>query len=971
MYLIDVDKIIRPMLIKIAKTGHADTIEEFVLYYVKQQSFYTEALGDCCEKIFRESVQAICVRTCIEEINECQNKCTQEESYKGEQEDILEKWCQQWKQKEHRQRLSAKYPVLSECIDEVIINIAIHLLLFLERFGQDKKQIEEQLLQKKIRKITKIEANLSDAHNGGTSVLKVELDSSEYLIYKPHALDNEKRFYQAAGMLGDKIDLDFYSPKMLCQDGYGWETYVEQKFCDTEGQVHRYYKRIGVFLFLAYLLKSSDLHMENLIAHGEYPVFVDMEALFTPLDGLDGKNINECITAFIQQSVMSTGILPFYHWNKENKGINVSALSHEEEQELPVRIPVVADKGTPDMHITYKCGKVYPAKNQVKLMEVKVIPEDYVQDVLDGFKQIYTVSLDCKEELQSYFAGFTDLYSRYLVADTQKYSMLISLSYHPDLLRDKKKREDLYDILWKFHIRKNEYADVIHRCERDYTEKSAMESVRETIDALSKQDMMQQCMVIETSMSFPKVLRGTECEIVQKTGKCAIEASEKEQLIKKGLEHILEQAIHTKDRTQLGWMSPQIVGRDVSRFMLRDGGMYLYDGLAGMFVLFCEAVYGMGYTEYEVVCKKLANQLLSYTDAVAIAADTSNQAADENASDCKNRIQCQSHNTGLLNGESSIVVTYLQAYQFTKDDTYLKMAQKHAEFVYHLLNKDENYDLLDGRAGAIVMFLEVYKLTHDNKYIAYACEAEDFLYQSAYITEDEMSWIHKQYKEALLGMAHGTAGMLLAYGELYDITREEKYLDRLEKILRYEHRRYNVQTGDWYDYRKPEDIRSVQAEAVAWCHGAGGILLSRIVLAKMPLPENIKRMVDCDISRAIKKVKESYMRNSFCLCHGVGGNLLILEKCVDYLKDSLMDRIEETAIDSSTDSMKKCITGEFLEDSRSSSRQQIDELEKMCRQIRQYVYEHVRKDAPELLREKYGMGLMTGYGGVIYSIMKK
>lgn len=969
---------IKPIFMKLLKEEYIEDIEAFFLYYLEKQSFYTEKLRKCCEKIFQEKYQSISVRACIDDMNECDCHSVLGDDEKRQDTDILDKWCLQWKEESCRLRLGAKYPILKECIYEITINTATNLLLFFERFEQDKKQIEEQLLHRKITYITGIETSLSDAHNHGNSVIKVELDKAGYLIYKPHSLDNEKIFHETMKKLGEKIDLDFYSPPMICRDGYGWEIYVEQKSCDSDAEVHRYYKRIGVLLFLAYVLKSSDLHMENLIAYGEYPVFIDMEALFTPLDRLDGKNINECMAAFLRQSVMSTGILPFYHWNGDNKGINVSALSHEDVQTLPVRVPVVADKGTTNMHITYKYGKVYPAKNQVRLREEKIIPEDYVHDVLDGFQQIYRMVLIDKPDFRAYFERFTDLYSRYLVADTQKYSMLISLSYHPDLLKEKKKREDLFQILWKFKTRKSEYDDVIHNCEKedllqgdvpifhvkydsrhlyfhdkvvieDYTDQTAMESVNETIENLSEKDMMRQCMVIETAMSFPKKLIGKGCIKSDAGNSIALDVKEKERLVKDGLNRILEQAIYSKDKTEIGWIAPQIVGKTTSRFALQNGGIYLYDGLAGMYLLFCEAVYGKGYVEYLDVCKKLENQIFTYTDTVSHGMAGEYYKSDQDDSISQSISKCQSHNTGILNGESSIVAAYLQIYNLTGNDKYLEMAKKHAQVVNQLLRFDENYDLLDGKAGAIIALIDLYKQGHDTKYLEQACDAEELLYENAYITEDEMCWIHKEYNRALLGMAHGTAGMLLAYGSLYETTRNDKYLNRLEKILRYEHRRYNEQTGDWYDYRKPEEMQSIHAESAAWCHGAGGILLSRLVLKKISLPERINVMIDRDISRAVKRVKTAYMRNSYCLCHGVGGNLLILEQYLDFLKDMAMG---DCAPDES------CDTSEYVE------------TESLCKMIRDDLTEHILNDKQELLREKYGMGLMTGYGGIIYSMMK-
>ena len=38
-----------------------------------------------------------------------------------------------------------------------------------------------------------------------------------------------------------------------------------------------FYIRFGEILALSYILNATDLHMENLIAYGEYPVIIDLE----------------------------------------------------------------------------------------------------------------------------------------------------------------------------------------------------------------------------------------------------------------------------------------------------------------------------------------------------------------------------------------------------------------------------------------------------------------------------------------------------------------------------------------------------------------------------------------------------------------------------------------------------------------------------------------------------------------------
>lgn len=847
-----------------------DTWKSFSCF-LSNQSFYTENLYEKCRNVLNDKLQSIAVRTIIEEIHDNgKNEIFEYQESTEKTDNFLEILYD----KKYSEILFEKYPVLKECQKDAATDTIENLILFLKRFSQDKERIETELLHRKITCITDIETNLSDAHNKGNSVIKVELDKTDYLIYKPHSLENERIFYEIAKQLGNLIGLDFYSPSMICGDGYGWESFIEQKSCDSEDEVHRYYKRIGVLLFLAYVLKSSDLHMENLIAYGEYPVFVDMEALFTPVSDMKGKDFNECIKAFIQQSVISTGILPFYHWNGQNQGINVSALSHEDVQTLPVRVPTVADKNTANMHITYKYGKVYPSKNQVKLNGKKVVPEKYVKDVLEGFDQIYKRAIQQKKKFLQYFTGLWNLYSRYLVADTQKYSMLISLSYHPDLMKDRKKREAMFQVLWKFKTRKSQYDNIIHTSEmrdllhgdvpmfrirydsrnlyfhdeviiENYTDKTAYESLIETIENLDEADSMKQHMIIETSMSFLQILSGNKINNFLSDEKVlsAVDDATSKMVLKKGFEKILKYAIPSSDKTALGWLSPQIIGRTASRFGIQNSGMYLYDGLAGMFYLFALAVHKLNCIEYMEICEKLKKQLFAYTESVK--------------EDVRN---CQTHNTGIFHGEASIVAVYLLANDLTGDAEYLEMARQHAKMVSDLLEVDENYDLLDGKAGAILVFLELYKRCKDDVYLTWARKAEKLLYASACIEEDEMSWIHKEYGRALLGMAHGNAGIALAYGKLYEITGEFKYADRLEKVILYEHRRYNERTGDWYDYRKPEEIRETHEDAAAWCHGAGGILSSRLELKKINLSEGLQEILDVDIKRAVERVKGHFMQ---------------------------------------------------------------------------------------------------------------
>ena len=65
--------------------------------------------------------------------------------------------------------------------------------------------------------------------------------------------------------------------KCLSRPTYGWEENIENKSCNTKEEIERYYFRLGIHLFLGYALGATDLHGENIVAHGEHPVIIDME----------------------------------------------------------------------------------------------------------------------------------------------------------------------------------------------------------------------------------------------------------------------------------------------------------------------------------------------------------------------------------------------------------------------------------------------------------------------------------------------------------------------------------------------------------------------------------------------------------------------------------------------------------------------------------------------------------------------
>ena len=92
----------------------------------------------------------------------------------------------------------------------------------------------------------------------------------------------------------------------------------------------------------------------------------------------------------------------------------------------------------------------------------------------------------------------------------------------------------------------------------------------------------------------------------------------------------------------------------------------------------------------------------------------------------------------------------------------------------------------------------------------------------------------------LTGLSHGAAGIGLSLLELHADTGHAEFLDAALRAFAYEARLFDAGSGNWPDLRQPPpgepDARA--RFAVAWCHGAPGIALSRLRAAQL---DNLRR----------------------------------------------------------------------------------------------------------------------------------
>jgi len=79
----------------------------------------------------------------------------------------------------------------------------------------------------------------------------------------------------------------------------------------------------------------------------------------------------------------------------------------------------------------------------------------------------------------------------------------------------------------------------------------------------------------------------------------------------------------------------------------------------------------------------------------------------------------------------------------------------------------------------------------------------------------------------LTGFSHGAAGMAAALAGLAQATGAQRFADAAQRAVAYERSVFDAERGNWPDFRSNNDANEFM---LSWCHGAPGILLSRLVL---------------------------------------------------------------------------------------------------------------------------------------------
>lgn len=855
----------------------------------KIASFWSENIWNGIAADLYEVFHKAAIRCLIAELHRCKDSGllsgeTAEEEY--------DSYCDLLKDVQYVDTVYQKYPGLLHYLDKLEEIQVCFWEELLGRLVSDWEEIKEYFYIDAESHVLSIQRSGSDFHCKGKSVVIIETDRKN-ILYKPHPIENEVFLQTLLADIYRDLVLKRFFYRELDKKSYGWVEEVTWEECGSNDEVIRFYKRVGVLAATAYVLGIGDLHYENIIAHGEFPVIIDAETLFQHMEPL--YQWKEKTTDFY--SVLSSGLFP-----GGTADLNTAGITGGDGCISLKKIPVIMNDKTSEMCVDYQKVPMPKGKNHVRYQGKAAGWEGYEQEILEGFRLTYEWFRENKDKvLENILDSKDKLRSRYVSGGTQFFGLSLFASVHPELMTSIYGRQYYMEKIFKDRKLGNQEMEAILRGDIpcffrnltdqsiydgqkitacDFFESIIVEKMEWRLKGLCVEDRILQEKVIAYSIKVFKfessfqtlywrssasqacAMQGykKDCKVEKEYGEKAVND---EKIIEfNGIEcakdiadYILENSINQKDK--IFWLG---IGEENGTIKIRPVDIYFYNGIAGIAVFFQKMYQICG--QYKNICIKLKKMLFSYTDRI-----------------CRKEIYPITEYTGMYCGEGSVVYAYQLLYQITHECIYQSYAEKHAKILFQYIERDKNLDLLYGNAGAVLILCQQYINTMNEIYLLEAQKALMYLENKRIETEQGVTWFEKAEGNPICSIAHGNSGMLLAYARMESLIHNNTWVKRMYQIMKYEDQYYNDTYGNWADLRK----KSNWWKTFAWCNGGIGVIYARM-LAKKWNPEKFE---DIDIKRKVRQLlKKIVILKKMCLCHGNMGNLIILQNIANELDDS-------------------------------------------------------------------------------------
>jgi len=754
---------------------------------------------------------------------------------------------------------------------------------FLTRLEADLPALRAQLLGGPAdTRVTRIRDGLSDPHHGGRSVLDVEFDGGLRLLYKPKDLRVDAAWEVMVDRLNADAPVRLLAARTVARDGYGWAEFIEHTGCGDQSGISRYFQRAGALLALLHGFAAADIHQENLIAHGEHPVPVDLETVLQPEIGDDGvppgSLAHHAARAVIADSVLAVGLLPGHGRGIGDRVHAVGGIAPDwtggpaltwEGVNTDAMRPVIAEAArTPTTNLPH-IGGVYAGL------------ADNLEDFLHGYR-CYADYLSTRNA-DRMLADFAGLPVRKVLRPTQFYALLLRRLKSPRTFGDavlwsvqadflarlsnwddadplwelqRAERAALLDLTVPRFVMHSDGAEISDGsgCRVATTMTTGVGRARARLRGLGPDEIAWQCELIRQSTIFADVsYRGTDDRPLAAGAKS--DASTAELAAARADAIAAEIAGYAiRDGRGAAWIgSAWFADADVAQLAVM--GDDLYNGTSGVAVFLAAHARATGSRE-------------SADLALAAVAHLRAQLGNRNPAHLARVL-----GIGGAVGLGSLVYALTVMSTLLEDASLGADARRAAALITdELVTADRRLDVIGGSAGAVLCLLRLHRDTGAEEDLAAAVHCGEHLLATGRIgPPGQRSWPgNGRPAVALTGMAHGAAGFAYALAALATASGRAEFADAARECVEFERLDYDAARGDWRDRRQAGAHRRSQ-----WCHGAVGIGLARLAMGRH---HPFVGEVSADVDRAVAVAMRSWPGHVDTLCCGTLGNIELLRE---------------------------------------------------------------------------------------------
>jgi lantibiotic biosynthesis protein len=189
-------------------------------------------------------------------------------------------------------------------------------------------------------------------------------------------------------------------------------------------------------------------------------------------------------------------------------------------------------------------------------------------------------------------------------------------------------------------------------------------------------------------------------------------------------------------------------------------------------------------------------------------------------------------------------------------------------------------DVILGSAGSIIALLALADAFEERALVKEARTTGETLMGCATVTHLGWSWAipGHRHRNHLCGLSHGAAGIGWALLELFATTGDERFSAGAEGAFAYERSWLDPHSGTWPDLRiggqRRGAARRIASPAIGtWCHGEGGIALTRLRATEVLDTEALGDEAELALEATRRELAASlpYEIEDLTLCHGAAG----------------------------------------------------------------------------------------------------